>query len=214
MPGWGSLAVGRQPGKLSSRATLLLGPAARSPPLPRSLTGKAPRARACRVSEITLQPPSTVSVALSHSRAALLPRPQGSSLGNAAIAVSASWGSRAVSDEGARPPVSTQETSAASHFVAGLFSNANQGSFGEAGRGDTAAWGTPRGLDAFLRVEVENGGGGQEMSARGAWAGLGAAQGGGAEGQACAERGPGLSSDPLSPLQKEHQVIGFYSLFR
>lgn len=60
----------------------------------------------------------------------------------------------------------------------------------------------------------EWGGGGQEMSARGAWAGLGAAQGGGAEGQACAERGPELSSDPLSPLQKEHQVIGFYSLFR
>lgn len=47
-------------------------------------------------------------------------------------------------------------------------------------------------------------GGGQEMSARGAWAGLGAAQGGGAEGQACAERGPELSSDPLSQLQKEH----------
>lgn len=166
LPGWGSLAVGRQPGKLSSRATLLLGPAARSPPLPRSLTGKAPRARACRVSEITLQPPSTVSVALSHSRAALLPRPQGSSLGNAAIAVSASWGSRAVSDEGARPPVSTQETSAASHIVAGLFSNANQGSFGEAGRGATAAWGTPRGLDAFLRVEVENGGGGGSGNVR------------------------------------------------
>lgn len=155
LPGWGSLAVGRQPGKLSSRATFLLGPAARSPPLPRSLTGKAPRARACRVSEITLQPPSTVSVALSHSRAALLPRPQGSSLGNAAIAVSASWGSRAVSDEGARPPVSTQETSAASHIVAGLFSNANQGSFWRGWEGRYSSMGNPEGSRCF----PESGGG-------------------------------------------------------
>lgn len=35
--------------------------------------------------------------------------------------------------------------------------------------------------------------GGQEMSARMAWAGLDAAQGGGAEGQRCAEYGPGLA---------------------
>lgn len=74
--------------------------------------------------------------------------------------------------------------------------------------------GNPEGSRCFPESGGGEWGGGQEMSARGAWAGLGAAQGGGAEGQACAERGPELSSDPLSPLQKEHQVISFYSLFR
>lgn len=70
------------------------------------------------------------------------------------------WGgSRAVSDASACPPVSTQETSTALYIVAGLFSNTNQGSLGEAGRGDAAAWGNPEGSGFFL----ESGGGEWEV---------------------------------------------------